>query len=201
MSTSTRKLMRGEIYYIKNFPTCGHEQRSGRPAVIVSNNENNASSGVVEVCWLTLKDKPNLPTHIFIDSGPCVNSTVLCEQITSVSTERIGDYMCRIPEHLEEALDKAIMVSLSLLPTVKVDPKTASAYQFTSQSVMDELTALKHENKVLMEELRLAKDANTTLKEKCAASSASITVSKNKADMYERMYNDLLDKLISRGAK
>ena len=201
MSTSTRKFMRGEIYYIYNFPTCGHEQRSGRPAIIVSNNEINAHAEVVEVVYLTLKDKTKLPTHIFIDSGPCINSTVLCEQITSVSTERVGDYMCRIPEHLEEALDKAIMASLSLLPTVKVDPKTASAYQVTPQSVMDELTALKHENAKLMDELRLAKDANATLKEKCALSSANVTVSKNKADMYERMYNDLLDRLISRGAK
>jgi len=201
MSTSTRKLMRGEIYYVYNFPTCGHEQRSGRPAVIVSNNECNAHSEVVEVCYLTLKEKPNLPTHILIDRGPCINSTVLCEQITSVAIDRIGDYMCRIPEHLEEALDKALLSSLALTPVVKVDPKTASAYQVTPQSVMDELTALKHENAKLMDELRLAKDANATLKEKCALSSANVTVSKNKADMYERMYNDLLDRLISRGAK
>lgn len=200
MSTSTRKLMRGEIYYIYNFPTCGHEQRSGRPAVIVSNNEINAHAEVVEVCYLTLKEKPDFPTHIFIDRGPCINSTVLCEQITSVSTDRVGDFMCRIPEHLEEALDRAILASLDLIPKVKVDPTTASAYQLTPQSVMDELTALKHENKVLMEELRLAKEANATIKEKCAASSASATISKNKADMYERMYNDIVDRLI-RGGK
>lgn len=200
MSTSTRKFMRGEIYYIYNFPTCGHEQRSGRPAVIVSSNEINAHSEVVEVCYLTLKEKPDFPTHIFIDIGPCINSTVLCEQITSVSTDRVGDFMCRIPEHLEEALDKAIMASLDLIPKVKVDPNTASAYQLTPQSVMDEITALNHENKVLKEELRLAKDANATLKEKCAASSANITVSKNRADMYEWMYNDLVDRLI-RGGK
>lgn len=201
MSTSNRKFMRGEIYYVHSFPTCGHEQRSGRPAVIVSNNENNAHSGVVEICYLTLQEKTPLPTHIFIDRGPCINSTVLCEQITSVSTDRIGDYMCRIPEHLEEALDKALMASLSLLPTVKVDPKTASAYRATPEVVMAELTALKHDSARLMEELRLAKDANATIKEKLLASQASLEVANARADMYERMYNDILDKLVSRGAR
>lgn len=211
MSTLTRKLMRGEIYYIKNFPTHGSEQRSGRPAVIVSNNENNAHSEVVEICYLTLKKKNPLPTHIFIDSGPCINSTVLCEQITSVSVDKIGDYMCRIPEHLEEALDNALGASLALLPVVpvvKVDPKTASAYQLTPQSVMDELTALKnenmalkHENSSLTERLRLTEDANESLKRTPAGLAKQLKEAESEAEMYKRMCNELLDKLISRGAK
>ena len=204
MSTSTRKIMRGEIYYIRNFPTCGHEQRSGRPAVIVSSNENNAHSEVVEVCYLTLKEKPALPTHIRIDQGPCINSTVLCEQITSIAIERIGDYMCRIPEHLEEALDKALKASLSLLPTIKVDPNTASSHMVVkqmSEEAVVEITSLKHENASLLKELHLAKDANTTIKEKMAEFLKVVRDANTRADMYERMYNDLLDRLVNRGAK
>ena len=192
MSTSTRKFMRGEIYYVYSFPTCGHEQRSGRPAVIVSNNENNAHSEVVEVCYLTLKEKTPLPTHITINQGPCINSTILCEQITSVAVDRIGDYMCRIPEELEEALNKALMASLNLLPILKVTSISGhEVLEKVPDEVMAELTALKHENKALMEELRLAKDANTTIKEKFVSV-------QSKSDMFERMYNDLLDRLTRR---
>lgn len=190
MSTSPRKLMRGEIYYIQNFPTCGHEQRSGRPAVIVSNNDINAHAEVVEVCYLTLKEKIPMPTHIVIDRGPCLNSTILCEQITSVSTDRVGDYMCRIPEHLEEALDRALLASLALTPVIKVDPKTASGYEREPESYKVEIQSLKHENE------HLYKEVNSALKklEECEKY-------RSKAEMYERMYNDLLDRLVSRGGK
>ena len=190
MSTSTRKLMRGEIYYVKNFPTCGHEQRSGRPAVIVSNDEINAHSEVVEVCYLTLKDKMNLPTHISIDRGPCINSTVLCEQITSVSIDRIGDYMCRIPEHLEDALNRAIMASLSLSVTKVSNLLGCEVIEKIPDEVMSELDKLKCENHHLHREI-LARDSIAEESERYRV----------KAEMYERMYNDILDKLVSRGAK
>ena len=190
---TTRKVMRGEVYYIKNFPTVGHEQRSGRPAVIVSNNENNSHSGTYEICYMTLQNKPKLPTHVFVDCGPCINSTILCEQITTVAEDKLGDFMCRIPEHLEAELDKALAISLHLT-TDRAKSAVFSqgeAYIATPKVVMDELNALKHGNKAIMSELELAKDANKTLKEKFVSANS-------KAEMYERMYNDLLDRLVKR---
>lgn len=194
MST-TRKVMRGEIYYIRSFPTVGHEQRSGRPAVIVSNNEANATSGTYEICYMTLQDKPNLPTHVHIDRGPCINSTILCEQITTIAEDKLGDFMCRLPEHLDAELDKALAVSLHLTTDrakCAISTRGVDAYQMTPQVVMDELTALKNENVALRHELELAKDANKTIKEKFVSANS-------KAEMYERMYNDLLDRLVKRG--
>lgn len=177
-----RRIARGEIYYIKSFPTTGHEQRSGRPAVIVSNNENNANSGVFEICYLTLKEKKDLPTHIFIDRGHCINSTILCEQITSVSEDKVGDYVCKVPDDIMERVDKALAVSLGITHGTKFHPDSLEA----------ELTSLKYHNKKISEELALAKDANEVIK-KNAAEAIS------RADMYERMYNDLLDRVMNRG--
>lgn len=193
MST-TRKVMRGEVYYIKSFPTVGHEQRSGRPAVVVSNNENNANSGTYEICYMTLQEKPKMPTHVFVDKGPCVNSTILCEQITTIAEDKLGDFMCQLPEHLDAELDKALAVSLALTPErtkCAISTRGVDAYKMTPQVVMDELTALKNENVALRHELELAKDANKTIKEKFVSTDS-------KAEMYERMYNDLLDRLVKR---
>lgn len=187
----SRKFTRGEIYYIHSFPTVGHEQRSGRPAVIVSNNEINATSGVVEVCYLTLKEKPNLPTHVFIDRGPCINSTILCEQITTVSIDKVGDYMCRIPDYLEVSLDLALKSSLGLNPSKEL-PLNPS---------LDEIKALKYHITKLEEELAITKEANVAIKEKSATLYKECTSANAKANMYERMYNDLIDRLVSRGAK
>lgn len=195
----SRKFMRGEIYYIYSFPTVGHEQRSGRPAVIVSNNENNASSGVLEICYLTLKEKPKMPTHVMIDIGPCMNSTILCEQVTSVAVDKVGDYMCRIPEHLEEELDRALRVSLGLAPALVSDHTSGGERDLESYKVENQ--SLKHENKHIydelnkaLKELELVKNANSTVKENAVSY-------KRQAEMYERMYNDLIDRLVSRGAK
>lgn len=195
----SRKFMRGEIYYIYSFPTVGHEQRSGRPAVIVSNNENNASSGVLEICYLTLKEKPKMPTHVMIDRGPCMNSTILCEQVTSVAIDKVGDYMCRIPEHLEGELDRALRVSLGLTPALKAEPisghdRDPDSYKVENQSLKHENEHIYRELNAALKELELVKNANSTIKENCASAI-------KKAEMYERMYNDLLDRLVNRGAK
>ena len=43
-------MKRGQIYYVRsNYREEGSEQRGGRPAVIVSNDKNNANSNTVEV--------------------------------------------------------------------------------------------------------------------------------------------------------
>ena len=60
---------RGEIYYVESgFSTTVSEQRPGRPAVIVSNDKNNAHSTTVEVVYLTTQPKADLPTHVLIRS-------------------------------------------------------------------------------------------------------------------------------------
>jgi len=87
---------RGEIYYIENsFATTGSEQRPGRPAVIVSNDNNNERSTTVEVVYLTTQPKTDLPTHVLIRSLSR-ESTAICEQITTVAMERIGTFKGRV---------------------------------------------------------------------------------------------------------
>ena len=69
----------------------GSEQHSDRPAVVVSNNKNNENSNVVEIVYMTTQPKTDLPTHVTVRSTGRI-STVLCEQVYSVSTERVGTY-------------------------------------------------------------------------------------------------------------
>ena len=85
------RIERGDIFYVSSFVTVGCEQRPGRPGVIVSNDANNRASRTVEIVYCTTREKPNLPTHTIIHST-AVESTVLCEQITTVSIDCIGTY-------------------------------------------------------------------------------------------------------------
>lgn len=107
-------MKRGEIYYIQNnYQETGSEQRAGRPAVIVSNNNNNNNSDVVEVVYLTTQPKNDLPTHVLIRSTG-KPSTVLCEQICSVSKHRFDQYVGTLTAKEQNEVDIALAISLGL---------------------------------------------------------------------------------------
>ena len=108
-------IKRGEMFYISRGGASynGSEQHADRPAVVVSNNKNNENSNVVEVVYMTTQPKTDLPTHVTIRSTGRI-STVLCEQVYSVSTERIGTYIGEATDKEMENIDIALMISLQL---------------------------------------------------------------------------------------
>lgn len=117
-------LKRGDIHYILEGTVTGSEQRAGRPAIIVSNDTCNVKSEVVEVVFLTTRPKSNMPTHITIRSAPHM-STAICEQITSVSKERLGDFVGACTESEMAQVDVALRYSLALPLPVKTLLKPA----------------------------------------------------------------------------
>ena len=107
-------IRRGDIFYvIRSGAEVGSEQWSGRPGVVVSCDENNVYSEVIEVAYCTTQPKSNLPTHVEIMSTNRP-STVLCEQINAVSVERLGDYIGRCTDGEMREIDIAIATSLGL---------------------------------------------------------------------------------------
>ena len=108
-----RNIKRGDIFYISRQPVVGHEVFTGRPGIIVSNDVNNRNSEVVEVVFLTTAPKASLPTHVKILSAKAP-SIALCEQITSVSTDRIGDLYGHCTEDEMRQINEAVMCSLNL---------------------------------------------------------------------------------------
>lgn len=58
------EIKRGDIWYVSKDNYTGCEQAAGRPAIIVSNEKNNACAETVEVVYLTTKPKKDLPTHV-----------------------------------------------------------------------------------------------------------------------------------------
>ena len=109
------EIYKGDIFYImkpQQHQTTGSEQEAGRPGIIVSNNKNNEHSDVVEIVYLTTREKTPLPTHVEVMCH--VPSTALCEQILSVSKERIGNYIRTCTDAEMAAIDDALMISLGI---------------------------------------------------------------------------------------
>lgn len=115
---------RGSIFYIESlFNETGSEQRAGRPAIIVSNEKNNENADMVEVVYLTTKEKVELPTHVTIRSA-ARQSTALCEQISTVSIQRLGAFSGKCTKAEMEQIDMACAISLALdFPAPKVVEK------------------------------------------------------------------------------
>lgn len=107
-------IKRGDIYYIRDTrQSIGSEQRADRPAVIVSNDVNNKHSGVYEVVYMTTQPKTDLPTH-FITTSALRPSTVLCEQISSIYEDRIGEWIGTLTPDEMKALDQCLAISIDI---------------------------------------------------------------------------------------
>lgn len=106
-------MKRGEIYYVHKRPTTGSEIAGARPAVIVSNDILNATSGVVMVVYLTTKPKKEMPTHATIEASG-VKSTAICEHIDHVSTELVGAYCGTCTEEEMDAIETSMLAALGI---------------------------------------------------------------------------------------
>lgn len=106
-------IRRGDIYYVcENDHTTGCEQSGCRPAVIVSNNVGNKYSPVVSVVYLTAKPKKPLPTHVDVECRR--KSIALCEQVYTVSKDRLGDYVRSLTDEEVERVNQALISALGL---------------------------------------------------------------------------------------
>ena len=104
---------RGDIVYIRQKGKVeGSEQGGNRPAIIVSNDTNNRYSEVVEIVYLTTAKKSPLPTHVDIMCDK--PSTALCEQIYSLSKERIAGFVKSCTTNEMQQINKALKISLGL---------------------------------------------------------------------------------------
>ncbi len=114
-----QEIYRGDIYYIDPFPAAGSEQKAGRPGLIVSNDKNNKYSPNVEIVFLTSQEKKPLPTHVPVMCR--VPSTALCENILTVSKDRLSSFIRTCTEEELKSVDAALLSSLGI--TVKGEAK------------------------------------------------------------------------------
>lgn len=177
---------------------------------MVSNNKNNENSNVVEVVYMTTQPKTNLPTHVRIRSTGRI-STVLCEQVYSVSTERVGTYIGECTDKEMENIDIALMISLQLdnaLTTslqLNNSIKTAKEYYKTIKEQQEEIDSLKKEIEMLQQEhegaiAEIEQDAAVYVEENKKIANTAQTEDtirlQIERDTYKTMYEQLLNKLV-----
>lgn len=179
-------IKRGDIYYIRDTrQSVGSEQRADRPAVIISNNENNRHSAVYEVVYMTTQPKTDLPTH-FITTSALRPSTVLCEQISSVYEDRIGEWIGTLTPEEIKALDQCLKVSIG----IKADAQPAEEIE----SLRQQLEELEKGNKEFQEIMLYQKTEGENLRQQLTEAEAQQQAAEKQAATYKEMYEFLLSK-------
>ena len=115
-------MRRGEIRLTDLEPVRGSEANKRRPAVIVSNDRANATAerlgrGVVTVVPVTSAVERVYPFQTLLPAeatGLRRDSKAQAEQVRSVSVERLGPVIGRLPASVLVDLDRALRVHLQL---------------------------------------------------------------------------------------
>ena len=201
--------LRGDIFYVhKSNPITGSEQDAGRPAIIVSNDIGNKYSGNVEVVFLTTQEKKPLPTHVDIICK--VPSVALCEQVFTVSKDRLGELIRTCADGEMKEIDNALMISLGL-DAVAFSDADAEAKVKELQCKLTDAKKQIEDNNAYIDSLTNTIDsvkaelceARKTSKETEPTKADDINVAVNYAtilcerNIYKTMYEQLLEKVMS----
>lgn len=172
--------------------TNGSEQFADRPAVVVSNDENNKHSGVIEVVYMTTQPKTDLPTHVTVRSTGRL-STVLCEQVSSVSTDRVNNYIGQVSEQEMKNIDIALMISLQL----SGGGKTSKQYNETIQKQQEEIEYYRNKIQAMQQSLG---EKKTEKPQEAAGETSEIVVRlETERDTYKALYEQLFERMLNGG--
>jgi mRNA interferase MazF len=112
---------RSEIYWVDFGNPRGSEQGGRRPAIIVQNDTGNDNSTTTIIAAITSKKKTPYPFHVDLtaqESGLPQDSTVLSEQLLTISKDRLINRVGSLSEAKMKEIDKALHASLGLLCSV-----------------------------------------------------------------------------------
>lgn len=166
-------------------------QDTGRPAVIVSNNDINESQNMVEVAYLVEKPNESLPTHAKVKCH--LPSTALCEQVVSVSKDRIDGFIRTCTDEEIEKINKGLSISLGITES---DDTTAEKLK----ELTDSLSEAQRINDGLRNRIKEEIDKQQELEKQLSQIETENTDETIKVaaerDIYKDLYMKLTEKLI-----
>ena len=115
-------MRRAEVRLADLDPARGSEADKRRPAVVVSNDRANETAarlgkGVVSVVPITSNVTRVFAFQVLLPAeltGLRVDSKAQCEQVRSVSVQRLGPILGRLPASIMGHVDEALLLHLQL---------------------------------------------------------------------------------------
>ncbi len=102
---------KGDLVALSFEPQSGHEQRGRRPALVISNDLFNQSTGLAIVCPITRAHR-NVPFHVALPKETTtVTGFVMVEQVKTV------DFRARRVRYIDKMPDPTLYKVLGILDT------------------------------------------------------------------------------------
>ena len=116
---TAKRFRRGEIWTVDLEPVVGSEQGKARPALIIQNDIGNFYSPVLIVAAITSGENARYDVQVEVkapEGGLLHNSIGLLNQIRTIDKRRVGRYWGRLSPQTMHLVDRAIEISLGLVP-------------------------------------------------------------------------------------
>ena len=111
-----QKYKRGQIWWYRTgikFDGNTYNEGKPRPVILMSNDIANEKSNCLIAIPCTTQEKKDMPTHIkfYIEN---TQNIALAENLMSVSTEKLTDYVGEVDDELLKELERIVIVALGL---------------------------------------------------------------------------------------
>lgn len=126
-----------------------HLQIENRPWMVVSNDEGNLNGPTCNIVPITQEPKPPLPCHVkFTYEGRI--QTALCEQIRTVDSAVLKDFMYIVSDSVLRDIERALAVQFSIRPSITtsdftLDTTLKNLEKIISQIIQERVNAYKAE--------------------------------------------------------
>ena len=110
-------IRRGDIFLVNFDPTVGAEAKKTRPALMVSNDVNNAHSPIVSISPITSNVKRVYSFEVKIPSGKGglrTHSKVMVNQTRAVDKTRLVKKLRHLPEEFMAQINQALKLHYEL---------------------------------------------------------------------------------------
>lgn len=108
---------RGDVWRVDLEPVRGHERGRARPAAVISANVfDQGPSRLVVICPMTTRDR-RIPLRVPVappEGGLRVQSYIICEQVRTISTERLASRLGELSEPTMSEIEERLRILLDL---------------------------------------------------------------------------------------
>jgi mRNA interferase MazF len=109
---------RGEIYIVSFDPARGVEQRGTRPALVIQSDSGNEFANSTIVAAMSTSASADYLFRVEVgpeNSGLREASTIMLDQITTISLQRLKEPVGQVSSWVMEEVDSALKYSLGLV--------------------------------------------------------------------------------------
>ena len=113
----TASIKRGDVFLVNFDPTIGAEIRKTRPALVVSNDINNAHSPIISIAPITSNVTRIYSFEVEIAEGIgglITRSKILANQTRAVNKIRLTKQLGQLPDEIMERIDAALKLHYEL---------------------------------------------------------------------------------------